>query len=127
MTQVSGARPPLLFIGGLVLGGVVWFVIFALAWVLSSTREFLLASLVLGGGGAFITAEVTATFQPEARILWNTGFAWPMLCWGLLCAALVPFNSIALLWWAFCGIMMMAAALLGAWLGQLVGGRSHKG
>ena len=117
-------KTALIFLASVALGGVAWFFVFARGFAgvdaAAETRHLVIG---LWCGGAFAVSALTGAFQRSSGLLWCTGFAVPMLGWGLFCACCATTDRLGVLWWTAFGLATAVAALIGAWVGRAFGSR----
>ena len=119
-------RTVLAFFLCVALGGIAWFTVFARSFTgIDSAANVHRPVLIWWIGGAFAVSVLAGALQRAFRLIWSTGFAVPMLGWGLLCALAALTDPIGVLWWTAYGIATTATAFLGAWIGRTLGGRVH--
>lgn len=118
------ARTVVTFFACVALGGIVWFIAFARGFTgLDSASETDRHVLIWWCGGAFVVSAVAGALQRAVSLFWSTGFAIPMLGWGVLCALPAITDHIRVLWWTAYGVATSVCALVGAWVGRALSRR----
>jgi len=104
----------------------VWFIAFARSFTgHDSASDTTRHVLIWWCGGALLVSGFAGALQRTSALIWSSGFAIPMLGWGLFCAFSAITDQIGVLWWTAYGLATTASAFFGSWVGRTLSRRAH--